>query len=258
MRSERNRHRARPPDVGLVLEVGGGQAPHLRSDVVVDKYPLDDFERAGNAALSFAKPLIVADAEALPLAGGSFVYSIAQHVLEHAIDPARFGAELERVSRAGFVQVPSSDSELVYGWPYHPWLIDLTNGGMTFSPKEEIPPGGGVMHEAFSESPLLRLAWAAHRSRWHHSVHWQGRLPIEVRGDRVLHEQADSDVERTVSVLSRAVTSRPMDATIWSLLRCPACRMELRRSSARLECVGCARAYPIAGHVPVLLADAAL
>lgn len=94
-------HSPAPPDTGLVLEVGGGQAPHPRSDVVVEKYVVDDFERPAGALLDLSKPMIVADGERLSFADGSFVYSIASHVLEHATDPVVFAGELRRVSRAG-------------------------------------------------------------------------------------------------------------------------------------------------------------
>src|SRR5690554_3779407 len=100
---ERRRHRAHPPATGLVVEVGSGDAPHPRSDVVVEKYVADDFERTTH--VSFAKPLIVGDGHALPLADGCAAYVIASHVLEHATDPERFAAELSRVGEAGFVQM---------------------------------------------------------------------------------------------------------------------------------------------------------
>ena len=114
-RAQAARHRPRPPGTGLVVEVGGGQRPSARADVVVDKYVEDDFERAGGAPLDTSRPLVVADGEALPFDDGSAAYVIAMHVLEHATDPVRFAAELSRVGQAGFVQVPSRAAELTVG-----------------------------------------------------------------------------------------------------------------------------------------------
>jgi hypothetical protein len=257
---EARRHRPTPPPDGLVLEVGGGQAPFPRADVVVDKYVVDDFERSGEAGLALDRPLVVADGEALPFADGAFSYSLASHVLEHAVDPVRFAGELMRVSSAGFVQVPSRESELVYGWPYHPWLISLRDQTLSFEPKPEAaPPGGQIMHEAWRDSRLLRLAWMADRSRWHHSVHWSGRLDVVVTGERRFHQTADVDLERTVAALEARAASGdlpPLSGRVRDVLRCPVCGSTLAWSEREVACGG-GHAYRVAGGVPILLAEAA-
>jgi uncharacterized protein YbaR (Trm112 family) len=256
---ERRRHRPAPPATGLVLDVGAGESPHPRADLVVDKYVADDFERG--APLDLTRPVVVADGEALPFADGAFAYVIASHVLEHAIDPARFAAELSRVADAGFVQVPSRDAELVYGWPFHPWWIERRQDTLVFRPKEiDAPPGGRVMHDAYAESPLTRLGWAAHRSRWHHSLHWTGRIDVEVAGDRRFHEQAQVDLERTTAELERAAAAgrvAALDERLRAVLRCPGCGGALTWDAARVICVACSCGYPVAGGVPILLAEAA-
>ena len=86
----------------------------------MDKYVVDSFERPLGLAKSFSKPLVVGDGHQLPFKDQSFAYVIALHVLEHATDPAQFTAEMARVAPAGFVQVPSRESELAFGWPTIP------------------------------------------------------------------------------------------------------------------------------------------
>jgi uncharacterized protein YbaR (Trm112 family) len=54
----------------------------------------------------------------------------------------------------------------------------------------------------------------------------------------------------------------PLDATVVSLLACPACRGDLRledtgSGEARLVCAACARGYPIVDGIPVLIAERA-
>src|SRR3989442_10970561 len=88
-RREARRHRPAPPKRGLVLEVGSGATPHPRTDVVVDKYVVDAFERDG-AWMDLSRPLVVADGQRLPFADRSFAYTLALHLLEHATDPIAF------------------------------------------------------------------------------------------------------------------------------------------------------------------------
>jgi len=252
---EARRHRPAPPAGGLVLDIGAGQSPHRRADVVVEKYPVDDFERPGEASLSLAKPLVVADGERLPFATGAFTYVIALHVLEHATDPARFADELVRVAAAGFVQVPTRESELVYGWAYHPWLIDRTERGLRFCARDGERAAGSFMHTEFHESVLLRLAWAAHRSHWHHSLEWRGSLEVEVRGASTAERSAGFDLERTLAAL-RAMALPPLPPLVMATLRCPHCRAALTASADRLACGGCERSFPVAGSVPLLLEEA--
>lgn len=260
-RREAQRHVPRPPEAGLVLEVGSGQAPHPRSDVLVDKYVADDFERPQEVGIHVAKPFIVADGHQLPFADGSFAYVIALHVLEHATEPERFAGELSRVAKAGFVQVPSSVSELTFGWPYHPWLIDREGETLVFRPRNgQRAPFGELFHRAYGESALLRNWWAANRSLFHHSIEWRDQLSVRVEGESAADETAGLDVERTISLLgelNRAGALRSHPQAILSTLRCPNCRGELTFEPERAVCGSCGRSYPVIGGVPLLLLEAA-
>jgi uncharacterized protein YbaR (Trm112 family) len=244
-----------------VLDVGGGDRPHPRADVVVDKYVVDNFER--ETGLAFTKPVVVADGEELPFADQSFSYLIASHVLEHAIDPKRMASEFTRVAAAGFVQLPTAQAELHYGWPFHPWLVNRRGDTLVFNPKpKNASIDGKGMHDAYDESLLVRLGWAAHRSRWHHSLHWTGRLDVEAPElETSEHEQADIDLERTLAALAdmgRAGSVVPLDGRLKSLLRCPnrECRGGLVFAGEGVSCEGCGTHYPAPGGVPVLLPQA--
>jgi uncharacterized protein YbaR (Trm112 family) len=244
-----------------VLEVGAGQSPHPRADVVVDKYVADSFERSGEAPLDFSKPLVVADGHRLPFADESFAYALALHVLEHAADPARFASELSRVAAKGFVQVPSRQAELTFGWPYHPWLIDRSGDTLVFKPKGELrAPSGDLFHRSFAESPLLRLWWAAHRSEWQHSIAWRGSLTVRVEGTGEPERAAAFDVEHTVATLEQLQERRvlaQLSERVRGTLRCPSCGGSLAQARGQIACRECSRFYPAPGGVPVLVEEAA-
>jgi hypothetical protein len=260
-RREAGKHVPHPPQTGLVLEVGSGQAPHPRADVLVDKYVADDFERPQEEGIILGKPFVVADGHALPFDDGAFSYAIAIHVLEHANEPERFAAELSRVADGGFVQVPSSVSELTFGWPYHPWLIELDGGTLVFRPRDgQHAPYGDLFHRAYADSALLRNWWAANRSVFHHSVEWRGELRVRVEGESAAEGTAEVDLDRTTAVLAQlertgAVKPLPQDAR--DALRCPGCRGTLSFGQDRVECESCGRAYPLVGAAPLLLVEAA-
>jgi hypothetical protein len=252
-------HAARPPATGLVLDVGSGQAPHPRADVVVDKYVADDFERG--YALELSKPLVVGDGHALPFADGTFAYAVTSHVVEHATDPDLFAAELARVAAAGFVQVPSRQAELTFGWEFHPWLIDREGDTLVFHPRGTAKaPLGQVFHEAMAESRLFGLWFGANRERWHHSIEWSGRLSVRCEGESQAPQTATLDVAETLRVLGeldRGGAVRGPAGAIRAALRCPADHGTLTWSSGRAACEECARDYPVVGTVPVLIAEAA-
>jgi uncharacterized protein YbaR (Trm112 family) len=253
-------HRPAPPKRGrgIVVDVGGGQCPHPRADVVVEKYLVDDFERPGGSSFSFATPLVVGDGHSLPLAAGSAAYVIASHVLEHATEPDVFAAELARVAPAGFVQVPSRESELTYGWAFHPWLIDLVDGVLVFEARTpaDRAPVGRTHHEFYAESALLRLAFESQRATWHHSVEWRGSLQVQVHGSSRAERSAELDLEATVAALEAADVP-PLPDAVKAALACPSCRSQIVLGESA-TCIGCGSDYPVVNGVPILLVEAAL
>lgn len=107
----------------FVLEVGSGDNPHPRSNILLDKLLVDSSEREAERGLVVDKPLIIGDVEVLPFADGSFDYIIASHVLEHSRDPKAFLNELSRVGRRGYIETPLPLRERVFDWSFHRWYI---------------------------------------------------------------------------------------------------------------------------------------
>ena len=260
-RRQAARHRPAPPESGLVIEVGGGQRPQARADIVVDKYVYDDTERAGETQLDTSKPLVVADGEQLPFGDRGVDYVIAMHVLEHATDPALFAAELSRVAPRGFVQVPSREAELTFGWSFHPWLIDLEGETLVFEPKgDRRAPCGDLFHSEFERSTAMRLWWMSRLDLWLHSVEWRGRLQVEASESGDAEVTAQFDTEQTVAALetmaARGAARGPQGAAR-EALRCPLCRETLEWGSSEAGCSGCSSRFPVVGSVPILIAEAA-
>ena len=134
-------------DDDVVLDVGGALQPFARADWVVDLVPYDErgtLGRQGSGPERFGPDtwLVrdVCDREPLPFADGSIDFAICSHTLEDVRDPVWICAELARVARAGYVEVPSRLEEQAWGvagpwvgWSHHHWLVDVGHGRIDFA-----------------------------------------------------------------------------------------------------------------------------
>lgn len=104
----------------LVLEIGSGNYPFFRSDILIDKFPM---VTAGHRTTMRAvrlddRPFLVADAHALPFVENAFDCIVCRHVLEHLPRPSDFAMEIKRVGRRGYIATPSPFTELIHGGYY--------------------------------------------------------------------------------------------------------------------------------------------
>src|SRR5690242_1222787 len=100
----------------LVLEIGSGDRPNPRSDVLCDRYIEDNTERGGN--LQIDRPLVCGDGHYLPFQDQAFDYVIASHIIEHMDDPVKFCQELMRVSKRGYIESPTEVAEKLFFWSF--------------------------------------------------------------------------------------------------------------------------------------------
>jgi hypothetical protein len=78
--------------------------------------------------------------EPLPFADKSVDFIICSHTLEDIRDPVRVCREMTRVSRRGYIEVPSRRMETIWnlehpgypGYYHHHWLVEIDNGQVTF------------------------------------------------------------------------------------------------------------------------------
>ncbi len=169
------------PTQALVLDAGGGASPFARADWVIDLLsyeqrglygsPPDPSRERFSAATWVTRD--ICDREPWPFADRQFDFSVCSHTLEDVRDPIFVCRELERVSRAGYIEVPSRLEEQSYGvhgpwvgWSHHRWLVDVEEDSLTFVSKPHVLharesdhfPAG--FHEALTpEERVQRLWW---------------------------------------------------------------------------------------------------
>jgi SAM-dependent methyltransferase len=177
-------------DDALVLDVGSGDKPSWRADVLLDRYPGDEYaaQRSGRGRARVTRPLFNADAAHMPFADGVFDYSICSNLLEHVEDPAGVIRELMRVSQAGYIEVPEASSAKIVDFPSHIWWCRLD--AATEPPTLVLTAKDGPEHDPeiadfLRRSGLGPRVEAVLNSRFEHRVimlRWAGTVPHRVEG----------------------------------------------------------------------------
>jgi len=248
---------------GPVLEVGGGHHPYPQSHVLVDKMPDDDSQRGGTIRTG-GRPLIVADIENLPFKDGAFEYSIASHVVEHAEGIAGAFSELERTSKAGYIETPSALFEIADPHSYHQWMLMEKSGSLMVYRKS-----GGSEHgllAAMAESNFGYKIWiAANQELTKTALEWEGCIPFEMNeGEPSPDDYVDSVrqsaatfvglllrriIERACRKLACCLTLLRKKYAVESFIRCPRCKGDVTLQADRIICEKCAGHYPRKGNV---------
>ncbi len=167
-----------PPATGLVLEIGSGDNPNPRSNVLVDRYISDNTERGGSLVID--RPLVVADGHHLPFRDGVFAYVICSHILEHMDDPPQFARELTRVGKAGYIGSPSEIAERMFHWSFHRWYVNLIDGTLVLHPKEEAEPFGELFDYLYEYNPAYYFFQRSMPDLFWVEYEWQGTIPLRM------------------------------------------------------------------------------
>lgn len=169
-----------PPKTGLVLEIGSGDNPNPRSNVLCDRFIGDNTERGGNLVID--RPFVVADAHHLPFRDGAFAYTICSHILEHMDDPRQFASELTRVSAGGYIQSPSEIAERLFHWSFHRWYVNLVGDKtLVLHPKEPAEPFGELFDYLYEHNPAYYFFQRSMPDLFWIELEWHGSLDVEVR-----------------------------------------------------------------------------
>lgn len=176
-------------DSAKVLDVGGWARPLSRADWVLDLMPYESrgmLGHDGDGAERFdADTWVTRDVcarEPWPFEDEFFDFAVCSHTLEDLRDPVWACAELQRVARAGYVEMPSRLEEQSWnvqgpwvGWGHHHWLIDVDAEGISFVFKPHIL--GGIPGAAFPVGFAEALS-AAERVQ---TLWWEGGFECRER-----------------------------------------------------------------------------
>src|SRR5436309_5402895 len=166
----------------------------------------------------------------LPFPDRHFDFAVCSHTLEDVRDPLFLCAELIRVAKAGYIEVPSRAAEssrgcehpAIAGYSHHRWLIDIDGSVVTFMMKYHL------IQADWRYSLPQEFLWALPDSRRVQWLYWEDRFEFR---ERVIHGAAQqiAELERFVRV------THPYPA--WQLAASDAVRAALalpRRAARRL------------------------
>jgi hypothetical protein len=184
------------PDDALVLDVGGYIKPWARADWVIDIMPFEScgpFGTLGNGTRRFTSETWVqrdiCEHTPWPFDDGQFDFATCSHTLEDVRDPIWVCHELNRVAKAGYIEVPSRLEEQSYGfqgpwagWGHHHWMADVTDGGIEFVFKHHVLHNRRSDHfplafyRGLSEEQKVQSLW------WEGSFEYGERLILSAEG----------------------------------------------------------------------------
>jgi SAM-dependent methyltransferase/uncharacterized protein YbaR (Trm112 family) len=276
-------------DDAVVVDIGCGHMPNMRSNVLADKFLADDSERQQPIALD-ERPFVVCDALYLPFKDGSVDHVICSHLAEHVEEPEALFAELSRVAAAGYVECPGRIREMLHGWEFHRWYVEVRGDELVFEEKPR-KLHDTELHEWFSRrfetdrefesffvdnmerlNLVAAYDWVGRIKytvrRLPHSA-WQrtaaelgthgpvGREELSVLLERlpVRHLTRNERIKQRLARFVRRRSDTKAAARLRSILCCPKCKGELEGGREELTCAPCGATFPVVGNVYYLVPE---
>ena len=252
----------------LVLEVGSGGNPYYRANVLLDAYEITG-ERHW-APLVADRPTVLGFVESLPFQDKAFDFVIASHVLEHSRDPVRFLDELQRVSKAGYIEVPDAFMERINPYPDHRLEITVRQGRLLIRMKEnwQVDPEVVELYEDRVKAIVTGKVIPSHPFAFHVRYYWNDKIDYRILNPEAVTLADDtepvggmpqkSNLRGRVHSLLRTVTrklfsqhGRNSRIDVVKLLRCVKCHQSaLKAGNGMLACQNCGKQYPVRNAVP--------
>lgn len=247
----------------LVLEVGSGGSPYARSNFLSDAF-LETGHR-GYANLIADRQTVLAFVESLPFKDDSFDFVIASHVLEHSTDPEKFLSEIQRVAKAGYIEVPDAFMERLTNYSAHRLEIFLEDDCLYIKKK----PGqitDKELNKLFSKSKSIFPYWLSHFPfNFHVRYYWSkdtGGIKYKIINPEYVFDWDYKDdqknivkpnfkiiIKQTVLKILRKLLSqnkRNKKLNIFDQICCPSCRYSsLNSEGESVVCKNCGKSFPV-------------
>lgn len=259
----------------LVLEVGAGGNPYPRSNVLLDGFE-DSAERQEKALVN-DRPFVLGLCEKLPFRDKVFDFVIASHVLEHTDDPDSFLKELQRVSKAGYIETPDAFFERINPFTYHRLEVSDENGCLKIRKKKAWNVDSELvdMYEnQLKNCPSFQKYIRVFPDALYTRFYWDDKINYEIvnpetnagweypseLSERSYTPNRIKDVIRTFylkffrRIFSQNSRNKRID--VLDLLQCVACGGDLhKQGETSIVCRKCNHVYSVVDGVPNVILD---
>lgn len=261
----------------LVLEIGSGERPNPRSDILCDKYLWDSSERGGMPLVT-DRPLVIGDGVKLPFRDSIFDFIICSHLIEHITDPEKVFMEMMRVGARGCIVTPTELWESLVGSASHRWIVSIKDNCLVLKKKETpwlVPALNSFVHSRKDPKPIEHFIDQYH-PLFNLYYFWEGQMNYQLdstieQGENSQFLEAQLDVvpesnmsieqilkRYSQSIISRVIRkcySRKIKPRLTEVITCPVCKGNVRYgdSEITLVCNICGRRFPIKKGIPLML-----
>lgn len=186
------------------IDLGCGCDPMPDADVFTDLYPIDAKERAsGRVRVPSGKKFVKCDVEKMPFSNKEFDYAYCRHVLEHTIHPEKACKEIARIAKAGRIEIPSYFAEILFGWPYHKWLIVERANKLFFfqKRKSEDRMFGKFFRYAIRFNPIIKMFKQKYDHLFRVTYDWKDNIKYEVIRENISEKKIPKPYNQKMSEL---------------------------------------------------------
>lgn len=261
----------------LVLEVGSGGNPYARANILLDAY--EETRERHWAPLIADRKTVLGFVENLPFRDKCFDFVIASHVLEHSSDPALFISELQRVAKAGYIEVPDAFMERINPYKDHRLEITVRDAKLFIRKKESwiVEQETVDLYEHRAKRVVTGELMPSRPFEFHVRYYWQDKIDFEVINPETDASWVPMETSRPpvrlnpgllATIKGRALkifrrllsqTQRNKNIDLLSLLMCPECSSDrLLDEQSSLRCGKCDARYPVRNGIPILNISARL
>ncbi|MEE8577961.1 MAG: class I SAM-dependent methyltransferase [candidate division Zixibacteria bacterium] len=255
----------------IVIDIGSGNNPILRADILVEKYVFSDRERY--SGLIMDRPVVSADGARLPFRDKSIDFVHCSHVLEHVPDPAAFLDEIQRVGKRGIIVTPHGDYEKIDPRDQHLWYVWNQKERLILKQKTRWNEYREISKYFFNIIGNVREYWKLFDKYYElfNTIYlWEDKIDYEISGDsnfdfslfNKASEETTAEAGITLQVSSKAKLKSHFASAVRSaisapfnfndLLCCPKCHSDLKKNSGLLACPVCQREFKSEGNLVIM------
>ena len=266
------------PRKWLVLDVGSGDGPFPRADVLCDKY-MEDTQRVSKLVID--RPFVIGDITALPFLDNAFDFVFCSHVLEHVDKPEIALQELTRIGKRGYIEVPTEFQEKMQSTISHKWLVKKEENMLVFWEKDRTIFDECIQSKIrtliYKKDKTFLSFFYKHYNLFNTEYYWEQGVKFKVlrknsasMNDKETREVSLQEVIKQIDHASlpvvfnlrnllkfiiKTVFTGGKKIDLLKIIACPNCKREVRLTGKDIVCSFCNNKFSFHKNIPIMLKE---